>query len=115
MPRLTPNPRRFRQWCRRARLLWPLDKPVRINRIRGLSCREPDGTRSRLCGECWDAGTHYVIRLDAGMCSSATHDTLLHEWAHLLLGEVDRADPGEHGPEFWAKVGECWRSWHRER
>lgn len=127
--RLRPNPKRFRQWCRRARKLWPLDKPVRIRRERKLTghctaCfgKKPDPTcpsckgkgRYAISGECYESadGSHYIIRIDGAMCRSAVFDTLIHEWTHLLRGEYDRNDDGAHDDAFWTLHGELYRCWH---
>lgn len=132
--RLRPPTKRFREWCRRARKIWPLDKPVRIRRMYPIlvrcdtcdGCGYIPGERHRclvcrgrgqyeISGECWDAGSHYEIRIDRTLCRDATADTLIHEWCHLRRGEVDRDDAGEHDKEFWEAFGEMYRAWHRTR
>jgi len=60
-----------------------------------------------------DDDRYYVILIDAGLGRQAVLDTLIHEWAHLLRGEHDPDDEGQHDDAFWTLFGEMNRAWYR--
>lgn len=92
------------------RTLHPLDKPVRVRRVKLK--------RNEECARCWDAGSHYVIEIHSGLCRQATWQFLAHEWAHLMLGEYDPRhwDDGsaQHPDEFYRLLGTIERAWNGE-
>lgn len=103
--------RKFREWCRKARKLWPLDKPVSVRRraLKGYcgyayTCEDTRGRVERC-----------VIVIDTSLCRQAAVDTLIHEWAHLVRGEYDTRGMPLHDDEFWTLYGSMYRAWHREK
>lgn len=95
----------FRAWVRMCREMFPTRHPVKVRRRPMNDCG---------WAQVYGSGkaTHYRITISSNLDRQATHDTLLHEWAHLITGE-DTGDYETHGPDFWERHGEIYRAWHR--
>lgn len=96
-----PTPK-FRRWCRRARKLWPTERPVRVRRH----------VNKGYVGTCWDMGSYWLIEVDPGLDTQSQLDTLMHEWCHALRGE-EGGLWDLHSDEFWMLLGSMYRAWHR--
>lgn len=71
----------FRLSVRLLRRALPTSKPVRVRRLAVLP---KNWAEEELAACCWDAGSYFVIALDAA--STNLRDDLAHEWAHLVSG-----------------------------
>lgn len=96
---------KFREWCRLARILWPLDKPVTVRRVHS---RDIGGA----CGECGETDDGYYIKIARDQCRAAISDALVHEWCHLRRHEFDEDPEGLHDDTFWLEFGSMYRAWH---
>jgi len=103
---------KFREWCRRLRQLFPLDRPVRIRRLK-LS----DKTMTRF-GVAWSAiaDDGYDIVIHKGLDWCSVSDCLMHEWCHLRRHEDSDGAAGHlHDDEFWTEFGKIYRTFHKEK
>lgn len=62
-----------------------------------------------------DKKPYAVIRIAQSNRVGEQIETLLHEWAHVLVGHIeDWAGRGCHPPVFDAMLGDIRRAWHGE-
>lgn len=95
----------FRAWVRQCRTMFPLRYPVAVRRRPLKDCGW-----AQVYGN--GKATNYRITIASNLDRQATHDTLLHEWTHIINGE-ETGDYESHSPDFWERHGEIYRAWHR--
>jgi hypothetical protein len=116
---LPPTAAAWRHATRKARTLYPLDKPLRIVRR-----RPPGATAAEQTAACWygltdedEALVGHVIYIDPRLPLNAAIDGLLHELAHAWC-EENGIDVGpneaEHSDAFWLVFGKFYRAWMQE-
>lgn len=98
----------FSTVLRRLKKLLPPVHPV--------SCRRIRFTKGSVnTAECWLANRKFYIRLERRLGNDAAIDTLLHEWAHILLWTPNNAlNLDDHGPEWGLAYSRVWQMFEKE-
>ena len=91
--------------------MFPTDAPVRVRR---RSMKSDSGQMAAYYDEGEGVPHLYTVDICNKLDRQAVQDTLIHEWAHVLNGEVS-GDFTTHSDAFWVKHGELYRAWHRTK
>lgn len=92
----------FRTVLNRLRKHLPPVYPVVCRRVRFPAS-------ASATGECWLEKKKFHIRIERRLDDDAAIDTLLHEWAHILLwNEHSVLSLNDHGPEWGVAYSKVW-------
>lgn len=90
----------FWKYLTRLKRDFPLDRPVSVRTYANLKCSEGQ----RMFGLCSLNSAGFLIKISHADDAVAV-DTLLHEWAHALLWEIDQS----HNRRFWDQYAKIYR------
>jgi predicted SprT family Zn-dependent metalloprotease len=71
--------------------------------------------KAKVTGECWLEKKKFHIRIEKLLSNDAAIDTLLHEWAHILLwNEASVLKLDDHGPEWGVAYSRVWLEFEKQ-
>lgn len=94
------------QFANKLRKAFPADRPIKVRTTKMPFTSKT--FKKRLFGDTQELKTHYLIRINKDSEISIQKDTLLHEWAHCIVGWDEKHD--SHSDKW----GVCYSKIYRE-